>query len=458
MKKVLFIQPHKTFIGEYRDDFVRPVPSTAAMAILGQLKNYETYFLDAMADNVDNSFAYNGHINMVGISKEEIQDRISEIMPDVILLTSTFAAEYFAVNWLAEAIKEKFRIPIIVGGQQASIRPEWHLETGNIDSIVKGEGELIIRKAIEDSVEGKLQRIYVQERLSDLDQPFEMNKIMLKAGGKTRYPLSSTLRNPSLYLPEGENIENPTGVLYFSRGCPYGCKYCSAVDRNGRNIRHASLERMVDHIKESLSLGISTFTNGSDAFGIHPLDIRLFEHLGNLRQKGENINLVNTNGFFVRYFFENGELSEDKVKLLKDAGVGVVSLTIDSFNEKYNNNKFKDIDNRNLIGLVEFLRHEKIKTDVYMIVDFPDQTIEEMKKDIRLARGLGADTVTVRALELFPGAQYYEEAIAQCRFTERQYKEEILKGYSFYKVRSELLNLSRVPLNEIKAIVEERGQ
>lgn len=457
MKKILFIQPHKTFIGDHKDAFVRPIPSISAMAILGQLKDYDTYFIDASADDLKNCFPYNEHINLIGMNKKTILKRISEISPDIILMNSSFATEYFVVNWLAEIIKENFDTPIIVGGQQASIRPEWHLESENIGSVIRGEGELIIRKVIEDATEGKLRPVYEQERLANLDQPWEIDKIMLRDdSGKTRYPLSIALRNSAMYLPSEKNSNEPTGVLYFSRGCPYGCKYCSAVTRNGREIRHVSLNRMINHIEESIKLGMSTFVNESDAFGIHPLDISMFEYFGELRRQGKDIDIINTNGFFVRYFFENGKISKRKIRLLKNAGLSVITLAVESFDERYNNGKFKGITHKNIKELVKSLRDEGIKTDVYFIVGFPDQTKEEMQKDMELLRDLYADTFTVRILTLFPGAEYYENALVDGKFTEEEYKKEILKGYGFYETTSEFLNLSKVSLKDIKAIIREK--
>lgn len=452
MKKVLFIQPHKIIVGKEKDAFVRPMPSLPAMTILGQLKeDYETDFIDATADNLNNVFSYNENIQFLGMGKEEILGKISAINPDVILLTSMFSAEYFVVNWMAKTIKEMFDLPIIVGGHHASLLPKWHLEEGNIDSVIIGEGELIIKNAVSYALSGKLKRIYEGKRLHNLDQPWEIEKVMFNDQGRARYTVGNTIRNPGLYA-SNENPDNPVGVLYMSRGCPFECPFCNAAGKDGKKLRHMSLEASIRLVEDFERLGASILQNESDAFCLHPNDIKFLEYIAAQREKGIKINLINTNGLFVRYFFPAGDFSKERADLLKNAGLDTISLSIDSFNHEYNNNKLEGISYWQIKEAVGYLKSVGLKIDIYLIVGFPNQTKEEMDKDLELASGLGADILTIRALEILPGTRYYDEAVQQGKLAENQYKEMMGKGYSFYGITKSRLNLSSISLDELKEI------
>lgn len=426
------------------------------MTILGTVPDtIERKFIDATADDPFTLIPFNDEVLLVGSPYEKILDSIAQEKPDAILMSSMFTTEYFACNELARRIKEKFSTPIIVGGHQATLRPSWHLDENSIDYVVRGEGEKSVAPLIQfldrekhiDEVpglsyrtaQGTLVHNPLASPLADLDQDWDLETVLLDEG-RPRYPLRLTTRNPELYLPPEEKQENNTGVLYASRGCAYACRYCNATERDGKKIRHMSLEHMTGLLQSFQSLGANTFHNESDTFGIHPLDREFLAKTASL-----GINLVNTNAFFLRYFFPKSTFSQKRAQLVKDAGLHTVTISIESFQEKYNNGKWRGVSPGQVKDAVEHMHGMGLKTELYMMYLFPGQTEEEFRRDRQLAEYVGssADSITWRSLMLFPGTSYYAEALQKGLIDEEAYKQDIRRGWSFYKPNKRY-NLSRI--------------
>jgi radical SAM superfamily enzyme YgiQ (UPF0313 family) len=130
---------------------------------------------------------------------------------------------------------------VIMGGPHATLEPQSLINTGFVDSVIVGEGEISFLKAVNDIEAGKtIEKIIEGEKIDDLDNiPFpdrdlyNMGKILNGAG---IFPY------PSRYI----------GIV-ASRGCYYNCSFCQPLERKifGRKIRTRSVANIikeVDHV------------------------------------------------------------------------------------------------------------------------------------------------------------------------------------------------------------------
>ena len=93
---------------------------------------------------------------------------------------------------------------------------------------------------------------------------------------------------------------------------------------------------------------------------------------------------------------------------------------------------------------VDYIKHQGLNSDVYMMYLFPGQTEEELKQDTTRVENLSDSTnITWRSLMHFPGTIYYDWAIKNKKFSEEEYKRDLEKGYSFYQV-NEKYNFSQI--------------
>jgi len=129
----------------------------------------------------------------------------------------------------AYAIADAFRsrgIPVVLGGMHASKLPEEALQHG--DSVVIGEAEDLWDKLLQDMERGELKPVYRHENSypSLEDRP----------------PLDWDHFRGKGYLP--------VHFVETTRGCPFGCEFCSVTSSFGGKFRNRSVDAVECEIKD----------------------------------------------------------------------------------------------------------------------------------------------------------------------------------------------------------------
>jgi len=129
---------------------------------------------------------------------------------------------------------------VIVGGIHPTIFPDEPLAMG-ADAVVKGGGDLIWRKIVEDALNGKLQKVYDGGRV-----PGEQ---MVKA----RWDLL----DPNKYL---------MGCIQTVAGCPENCSFCSVWVTDGRKPRLHLNDHIIEEANELHAMGFRYIFFSDDNF------------------------------------------------------------------------------------------------------------------------------------------------------------------------------------------------
>jgi radical SAM superfamily enzyme YgiQ (UPF0313 family) len=158
----------------------------------------------------------------VRVVDEAIENLDDSPKPDLVGISVQAPIAPYAYE-LAERFRRK-GIPVVLGGIHTSLNPEESL--GHADAIVIGEAEFTWPRLIADFRQGKLEKVYRSEGLADLD--------------------SSPL--PRRELMHAGNYQIPQ-VVQASKGCPFGCEFCSLYDYGGHNLRFRSIDRVVNEIR-----------------------------------------------------------------------------------------------------------------------------------------------------------------------------------------------------------------
>lgn len=127
-------------------------------------------------------------------------------------------------------IADRFRsrgIKVVLGGIHASALPQEAM--GHADSVVIGEAEELWPSLLEDFQRGELKRIYQSDRRPCLDG----------------------LPRPRLDLLHRLGYLN-SNCVQATRGCPFGCDFCSVTDFFGRSYRLRPVAEVVAEV-ESLA-------------------------------------------------------------------------------------------------------------------------------------------------------------------------------------------------------------
>lgn len=143
-------------------------------------------------------------------------------------------------------IAKEFRsmgIPIIMGGPHSTFLPEESLKYA--DYVVRGEGEETIVELIEHLESGRplndIKGLSYKEGdifIHNPDRPFIQD-------------LDSA---PIPDFSVVHNWQKRTVIpIATSRGCPFGCKFCSVIQMFGRKYRFKSVDRVIEEIREVAS-------------------------------------------------------------------------------------------------------------------------------------------------------------------------------------------------------------
>ncbi|MDI9390717.1 MAG: radical SAM protein [Synergistota bacterium] len=138
-----------------------------------------------------------------------------------------------AVAPRAYEIAERFMArgaKVVLGGPHPSALPEEAIQ--HCDAVVIGEAEGSWQRLIDDFERGHLEKFYFNENRPDLANLPEPRRDLYK---KKAYFVESTIQT--------------------SRGCPYGCSFCSVSNVFGKAYRHRPVEdvvRSIEHMGKRL--------------------------------------------------------------------------------------------------------------------------------------------------------------------------------------------------------------
>ena len=129
---------------------------------------------------------------------------------------------------------------VVLGGVHATMRPAEALAHGDI--VVCGEGESVIEAIARGDVPGGIVQA---PRLEDLDELPTLNHFLMRDFDKL---LERQGRRALYELP-----------VMTSRGCPYGCTYCTVTRMFGRKVRRQSVSKVVHDLRRYAEQGFSRF-------------------------------------------------------------------------------------------------------------------------------------------------------------------------------------------------------
>ena len=174
---------------------------------------------------------------------KEIIDVVREFNPDIAGITAMTPKIASAFKTASIIKKENPHIKVIFGGNHPTVRPVEVMENStNVDGLVIGEGEKSFKKLVDAISEGK--------------NPEGIDGVAFRFNN---FPIHG---NPAPLIENLDEIPFPArdfyktvsgtsedmGMILTSRGCPYGCYYCSAKTIWGKKIRFRSIDNVMNEI------------------------------------------------------------------------------------------------------------------------------------------------------------------------------------------------------------------
>lgn len=317
-----------------------------------------------------------------------VTDSIGFRNPKIIGITCLTPFHSWILNF-AKRAKELCDATIVVGGAHATALPETLLQSGDIDVVVKGEGEKAMLNLADAIIRRgeKPHNIIWQEKeyIQDLDSlPFPARHL-LDLG-----------RYSSPYIKE----KLVTSIL-TSRGCPYNCTFCDYRFLMGNKFRRRSPENVIKEIEfcikeygiEHFSFRDSTFTFDSDWIA-HFCDLIDASKLKFTWDCNGRVNLV------TRFMLSN----------MKQIGCNLVSYGIESGNQQILDIVHKHTTLKQAEDAVKLTKKVGIEVTGYFILGLPTDTKETIQQTVDFAKKLNCDYTQFSLATPFPGTPLYDYA------------------------------------------------
>lgn len=297
----------------------------------------------------------------------------------------------------------------VVGGPLPSVDPEPFLEHFDVVAVGEGENtmlELAKTRNINEIkfIDGIVYRKNGEKVLRSKDGEGE---IIYNPSRKFIQNLN-TLPSPARDLFDNQayfeyykkkNIE-PTTSIMTSRGCPFNCDFCSKPVF-GSSLRLISPSRIIDEVKEAVSLGYSRIYFQDDCFTISKE--RLVNFCNKVIEQGLQFEwecLSRVDGF-----------DENLAGLMKKSGCSRIYFGLESGNDE-----ILEIMNKNTtISLgrkaVEAASSAGIETGAFFILGYPGETDDTIMDSINFAVSLPLDYLSFSLPYPILGTGLYEKTV-----------------------------------------------
>ena len=279
---------------------------------------------------------------------------------------------------------------VIAGGPHATLDSASLLDSGLIDYVVVGEGEIVLPRLIRaiernNPPAERLQKGEIVQNLDDLPYP-----------AWDLYPLDRILNRQGNF----PFIENGLPVI-ASRGCHANCSFCQPLVRRmfGSKVRYRSPENVIGEIKTLINrFKLRYFSFQDDTFTANKAWV--LELCKKLR--GENLHIQWSAQSRVDTF------DEEIAMAMKRAGCVCVFFGIESGSQRILNLYRKGITPEKSLKAAKVCK----KAGLIIFADFifggPTETPEEMKQTVQLIREIGPELPSPTFFTPIPGCDLHE--------------------------------------------------
>jgi anaerobic magnesium-protoporphyrin IX monomethyl ester cyclase len=394
-------------------------------------KQHKVQVIDVPNEGWDNLEEIDGAKYRQGLKNEEIIARIKSFAPDVVVITVPFSGWSSAAFDVAATVKKVDKdIAVVLIGLHPSARPAECLKQPNVDFVVIGEPEetvLELAGVLEQGKKDELKKVkgigFVEngEAIITAPRPFIQDLDSLPFPARHLLPMKQFFE-AARKIPISGNLRKPSVRMLTSRGCPYGCIFCSNHIVMGRQWRARSAENVVAEIEHIIA-----------TYGIRQIDF-LDDNIAFDRKRLETIcDLIVEKGLNIEWCTPNGVRADslDSELLAKMRKAGCVSILIapeSGVQRVVDQIIKKKQDLRKVEEVVVAARKLGIKVGCFFIIGMIGETKDDIKATIKYAyklRKLGADRFYFSYATPLYGTELYRQA-KQGGFLKSTFSDEAL--------------------------------
>lgn len=318
-------------------------------------------------------------------------------VPDVVAISGHSYANYPDAFKLSKKYHAR-NIPVVWGGQMASLIPAAVLKNGAVDYVVMGEGEITLTELL-DAIANKTP-------LRDIDGlAFLVNGEPVVNQSRHPAPLVElpaidfSYVDPELYCGPYIGCSKML-TIYASKGCLFQCTYCYNSCHAEGAWRGRPPEYFLSEIKYLVDrCGIDGIFFIDDLFGPSPA------YLQRICEKIIEADLGIVWGCYTRADL----CSKEVLRTMHHAGCRWIMFGVETGSEARQVTTKKHLNLAKTKEIVAACREIGIFTNTTFMLGFPDETEQELRQTVEYMQNLGADVVVPNYCGILPQSAMYKE-------------------------------------------------
>jgi len=391
--KILLISPQI----DYAKMFGKASTTTPSMIPLNLL--YLSGYLESKNIPVK---VLDGQVN--DLSEESLIRHIKQFNPNIVGISCHTPLVYPA-HTIAKIVKSVSRqITVIMGGPHPTVLPEQIIADENVDTVVRGEGEITLFELVEAIKGGtnlnSILGITYRDNgniVSTQNRPLNTDLDSLPLPSRHLIPIRE-------YHPQADIYYRfPSTIMITSRGCPYKCIFCASRQISGHKYRVRSPEKVVEEIDVLVNqYGIRNIGIADDNFVVD-------------RKRTERIcDILIKEGYHRKVDWSCAlradGVDEPLLKKMRAAGCRCICVGIETGSQRLMNILKKHLKLERVEKGVRMMRKVGIKVRGTFLLGIPTETEEETLQTINFAKKLNLDFAKFNIITPYPGTELYEMA------------------------------------------------
>lgn len=371
------------------------------------------------------------------IYKYDVEKTIAAFCPDIVgiaMMSTKAIPDSLNICRVVRA----HNLPVVWGGTLTSLMPELVLKSGLVDFVVIGEGEITMLELV-NALEQNTP-LHTIDGLAYIENgEIKTNPSRAFADLAALPVIDWTLVNPSKYFRAYFGCKKMI-YLYGSKGCPNQCTFCMNKEYHRCTYR----KRPVDYVLKEVRYLVEEW--GLD--GVYFADEFCCI---NKTQMQDFCDTITNSGIPFVWGCQtriNG-FSEDDFKYMYNAGCRWIYFGIESGSKQRLAALKKGIAFDSIVDTVANCHRAGIVAITGFIVGFPDETEDEVRLTINLAKQL---PFAMRAFHHFtpvPGSELFYSLQSQGRYSLPATVEDMAKLSPLDEITK---NLSAIPAKELNVI------
>lgn len=412
--KILLINPPYTRLRGSNEctEMITP-QGISYLAAVAETGGYDVRVFDANVAPSGKKTRFNKVGNLVsgyGTYKENVSDDAHPAWRDVRSEVENFSPDVIGITTLSPVLGSAMMtacicrdvVPnakIVMGGFHPTSFPEDVLKHNTVHYVVRSEGEETFAELLDCIRDGRTHR-----DVAGLSY--------MEAGVLKNNPDRPLIRDlDSLPMPVKFLNGRATGKLpvQYSRGCPYGCRFCADSVIWRRRTRNFSPETIVEYMKQCVSFhGIREFTFVDGTFNV------------SRKRVHELCEAIIGSGLKVLWdaLVRADELDDEMLRICRKAGCTQMNIGIESGSQSVLDDLNKGTSIANIKNEINRIRKHNMAAVSFFCIGMPPETKGDMSDTHDLIKLLKHDYVILHMFTPIPGSEYFTQLLESGRIPE----------------------------------------